>query len=702
MLGQSAAPLVSLTEGDRLFVPVIGATLAVAGQVKRPGIFELPPGQSGIDAADLLRLGGGELVRGEYRHSVLRIGKDGGQDLVVLPKPAGRQVHGGEILLIDPAAAATSGRVSLLGHVRQPGPQPLSTARTARALVGGYGGLLPDPYLPFAVVQQTDPRSRATSFRKIDLRSVLEGRSNQSLASDDRIYVFGLNDVRFLTSFDVVEALSGQLTPNSRNCAGIQFLARWIRSNPRSEVAAGQFSSAVRDLAGGPQPCPELFNDVPGLLTFLLQNAILVRGNVLYPGIYPVASRDSVDEVMGIARSLNVERRGDATPPPDAPPVTVVEDDLGKAFDIGASDTSLITRMSQSARPLPGANPWALDGSRPPAGDTAFPAWTILEVEEPRVTLTGHVRYPGTRSLGASTTLRDLVGDTAIYQDDPYLLFGIIFRSNPVTLLRETLTFSPAKVIAGQANLALQDRDIVRILGFAEVRRILAVSSDDLLYRLLQDSSAEILGGFVAPGRYPVAGEITLSQAFAAAGGFLPGADLGHVEVTRFPTNNQSGRQETHRTLLDLRTVAPTSVTLSAGELDPRGDHGLRQGAWTDRNRWRGPPARHVRDRARRKAERHPATRRRPADDGLPDRRRVHPGERAAFRERRRRADDARIPAGDPRTARRTHAGGTAAARRFWPAAGGDHLEPAAAPEQCGSSRPHGRRGESDRPQVAP
>ncbi|HEX2281778.1 MAG TPA: SLBB domain-containing protein, partial [Thermomicrobiales bacterium] len=578
VLGQSATPLPSLAEGDRLFVPVLGTTVAVAGQVKRPGIFELLPGQADIATAELLRMAGGELIRGQYRRAALRLRQNGTHDLADLPRSGGGRIQGGEILIIEPAGVATGGRVTLAGHVRAPGAQALGSARSVRTLVGGTGGLLPDPYLPFAVLEQTDPGTRATRFTKVDLRAALEGRSDYPLSGDDRLYVFGLRDIRFLTSFDVVEALNGRATAAARNCAGVQFLARWIRSNPRSEVAAGQFSAAVRDLAGAPQPCPELFNDVPDLLTFLIQNSVLVRGNVLNPGIYPVASRDSLDEVMAIARSLGGERRGDAVPA-RATEVQVASLDIEQALTGLADEGTPVIRASQAAQPLPGRNPWARTGT---GGAAEIPSWTILEIEDPSVSLTGHVRYPGTRSLASARTLRDLVGDPGAFEQDPYLLFALIFRSNPVTQLREAVPFSPAKVIAGQANMPLQPRDVIRIFGFAEVRRILAVepsraernprpnrteaSSEHPHYRLMSDSAMQIVGEVLVPGSYPVAGSITLEEAFNVAGGLLPSADSGSVEVTRFPVDTGTRRQQAHRMLLDVRAVSPRAVMVSSGD----------------------------------------------------------------------------------------------------------------------------------------
>ncbi len=49
----------ALTEGDRIVVPPLGGTVAVAGQVRRPGIYELPAHASAIAIRSLIDLAGG-------------------------------------------------------------------------------------------------------------------------------------------------------------------------------------------------------------------------------------------------------------------------------------------------------------------------------------------------------------------------------------------------------------------------------------------------------------------------------------------------------------------------------------------------------------------------------------------------------------------------------------------------------------------
>ncbi|MFN4089540.1 MAG: SLBB domain-containing protein, partial [Alphaproteobacteria bacterium] len=407
-----------IADGDRVFVPVIGATVAVAGEVKRPGVFELGAGVHAATATELLELAGGTMGRGPFSFQLLRRLADGRDDLVELGRPGGQAVRDGDILLVQPTARAPSGRIELAGHVRAPRAYPLSSARTVRQLLRSPAALLPDPYLPFAVVQSGSP-SAARRFSAFDLGAVLDGATDVRLGDDDKVYVLGMEHLAFLASEGVGEALRGEVARELRACGGIQYLARWIRGNPRSELASGRFSRAARDLVGGTERCPDLFADVPELLVFVMEHAVLVRGNVLRPGIYPVAEPGRTEAALAAAGAR------------------------GSGVD------------------LLGATGQARQGG-------------VVVVDEPSVSLHGHVRFAGTRSLRSTPTLRDLVGDLSVFRDDPYLLFGVVSRLDPRTLSRRIVLFSPAEVMAGRSDERLFDRDEVQVFGYSEVRRILA------------------------------------------------------------------------------------------------------------------------------------------------------------------------------------------------------------------------------------
>lgn len=456
VLGRADVRTMALTNGDRVFVPVIGSTVAVTGQAKRPGIYELPEGEESIAAASLLELGGGTWVRGAYRYAALRVQPSGVEQLLDLARLTGESLRGGEVLFVEPATDVTTGSVTLAGHVRLPGPYPLTGARTVRGLLRGYEGLQADPYLPFAVIETADARTRAGRFDKFDLGAALTGRGDVRLSSGDRVFVLGLDHIRFMSSTHVVGALQGHASGSMR-CAGLDFLARWVLANPNSDLASGQFANAMRGLVGPSgravaaaergltetADCPAIFHQNPGLLTFALQNAIVVRGNVLNPGVYPVAGPDGIDQVMDLARALSGSRRS--------------------SFQaVGA--TAELNRLA-AARAAGMTAPASAEPTTRRAGTS-----DVVEITEDRVALVGHVRFPGTRSLASARTVKELIGDDTQFKDDPYLLYGLILRRNPRTLMREVLAFSPADAMSGGDPIKLMSRDIVRVFGFREVQ----------------------------------------------------------------------------------------------------------------------------------------------------------------------------------------------------------------------------------------
>ena len=74
LLGIGAPPSVRLRDGDRIIVPVIGDTAAVAGSVSRPGIYEL---RGGTSVSELLAYAGGALRPRGNSIAISRIAADG-------------------------------------------------------------------------------------------------------------------------------------------------------------------------------------------------------------------------------------------------------------------------------------------------------------------------------------------------------------------------------------------------------------------------------------------------------------------------------------------------------------------------------------------------------------------------------------------------------------------------------------------------
>ena len=201
--GHAGADIGALTEGDRIIVPPVGATVAVIGLVKHPGIYELAPGSNGIDARALMRLAGGSEIAGSDRLSKIGLQSTGRADLIGLGRDG--TVRSGEILSVDQAAGGTFGRVTVVGAVQLPGTHALNNAPTLSKLFQDPAELTSDAYTPFGIVVHRDP---VTNFRRpqaFSLKRVFEHAEDMKLASDDVVYVFTAAQIQALAAAAVAQ-----------------------------------------------------------------------------------------------------------------------------------------------------------------------------------------------------------------------------------------------------------------------------------------------------------------------------------------------------------------------------------------------------------------------------------------------------------------------------------------------------------------
>ncbi len=103
----------------------------------------------------------------------------------------------------------------------------------------------------------------------------------------------------------------------------------------------------------------------------------------------------------------------------------------------------------------------------------AFILKSAVNISLGRVTLGGAVRTPGAFALGKYPTLRDLLPSAEAFRPGAYVLFGIIDRTDPKTMQRVALPFSPLHVIQGRENLNLISDDSVHILTKRGMRALL-------------------------------------------------------------------------------------------------------------------------------------------------------------------------------------------------------------------------------------
>lgn len=186
-----------LQAGDVVFIPPLGPTVSVDGEVKRPAIYELR-GESTIEA--LVGIAGGLTPEADAsRGSLTRV--DAQTRRIVLPvnlNDAGGQrqgVQNGDVLRVARLRPQLDSGVMLDGFVHRPGPFAWREGLRLTDVIGSVDELRPNADAHYLLIRRESGPDRAVSVLSADLVAAVEapgGPADLVLQPRDRITVFDL------------------------------------------------------------------------------------------------------------------------------------------------------------------------------------------------------------------------------------------------------------------------------------------------------------------------------------------------------------------------------------------------------------------------------------------------------------------------------------------------------------------------------
>jgi protein involved in polysaccharide export with SLBB domain len=213
---------VRLQPGDAIFIPPVGETVAVDGEVRRPAIYELRPGTT---AAEAVRLAGGLTPEADPRiATVERI--DGRRNRTVVDvdlttSAAGAvRLQSGDTLRLRPARDSLEGAVVLEGHVFRPGGMAYRPGLRLTDLVGSLDELRPLADTRYVLIRRETGPERRVSVVSADLAAAFGARGSAAdvpLQARDRVIVFDLATSRERVVAPLIadlERQSGRLEPD--------------------------------------------------------------------------------------------------------------------------------------------------------------------------------------------------------------------------------------------------------------------------------------------------------------------------------------------------------------------------------------------------------------------------------------------------------------------------------------------------------
>lgn len=291
--GRGETPDLSLAAGERIVVPPVGGTVAIAGEVGRPAIYELPPELPVLALRDALALAGDTLRPQGMRFLLQQFDAAGRSSFAEIAPD--RALRRGDLVMVLPSLEALVGQVRLSGHVRLAQTRSRGAAPTLRQLIGDPRQILPDPYLRFAALIRVDPATRVKRIHPVDLGRVLAGRANMTLADEDELVLLGRAEIAWLSGPAVQRVLRGE--PPAEDCPALAQLAVLAAGSP--ERFANVTGLGV--IEAGPGGCPKVFVEHPDLAAAALESAVLMTGEVRRPGVYPLAEEGTLADLLAVA-----------------------------------------------------------------------------------------------------------------------------------------------------------------------------------------------------------------------------------------------------------------------------------------------------------------------------------------------------------------------------------------------------------------
>lgn len=501
-----------LLPGDVIFVPPIGKTVGISGEVKRPAIYEL---KSEVNAKDIIALAGGFLPTAYPKASrIERIDKHGFRTMLDVNLKSNKglkaKVRDADVIRVYPVLDTIENVVVLDGHVKRPGGFAWRKGMRVTDVLSSVNDLLPNPDLNYALVRRELQPTREIQVLRLKLREALQAPGSIAdllLEPRDQILIFGLNENRVHQVSKVVDQL--------------RFQTRHQELPPIAKIS----------------------------------------GNVWIPGDYPIYDGMTLDGLIESSMELK--------PDTDRSYAIISRHIKGKA-EIEVLTTDLNTSHKNTVI-LPGDEVFIfhLDEDRAASIASVVDKLKIQGGYQDLasvVTISGNVRIPGTYPMYEGMTLADLLDASRNIKLETDKDYVVIKRTLPNQSKIEVATTSLSSL---GLETELKADDQVFIFSLTDNRpEMMQALLGKLKAQADNDEITQVvnIGGHVRfPGEYPLTSDLTVEDIISYAGGLTDSAYGLDVEVTRYSYGKLQERNILHIPV-ELNNPEQEAIVLQAGD----------------------------------------------------------------------------------------------------------------------------------------
>ena len=345
-----------LMSGDVVFIPPTQNLVGIAGEVKRPGIYELKDNEN---AEELISYAGGLSAKADLSSiEIERIDTSANSislvnvDLSVSPFSK-LELKDGDKLSIYPVTEKLNNAVLLRGHTPKPGFYPWIEGQRILDIISGKNDLLPMTDMNYVLIKRESKLGQGYEFIHVNLQELFEGSTSQDniiLMDRDEIILFpsllNINLIRTVETDSGYDNNNHQLSTyyakksviemelSKNNLSDLSTINTEshpkepkyfhyyiydycvIDENYLNEILSEVFSDSSSDIDLGTnieltQYCRAQIIDP--ILDLIKQQStpnnpeqtITIFGNVIFPGTYPLTQNASVKNGLAAAGGLS-------------------------------------------------------------------------------------------------------------------------------------------------------------------------------------------------------------------------------------------------------------------------------------------------------------------------------------------------------------------------------------------------------------
>lgn len=430
---------VRLMPGDVVFVPIIGKTVAIAGEIVRPAIYELTTEKN---VGDILKLSGGLLPNAFANKALIERFNPKGDKQVVSIDLSGNglsvPVKNGDVIKVFTATDFETNQVLLLGNVKRPGKFAWHEGMKVLDLIASRDDLLPESLMDYGIIEGEAEDTREPVMTRFKLGELMEkgkaaGELNIALNPRDRVYVFqranfreqpkltingsvqnpGMYEFkRNMRLVDLVLAAGGLIRDSDSEALEL------YRTDPVSKEVS-LIKGNLKEAMAGVLDADMLLQDMDRVVVHSIferkqRESVSIVGEVNKPGTVELSQRMRVADLVFAAGNVTetaLLTKGEITR------YKIVDGDRRESehFEI---DLSKALQGDETANIL--LQPYDSILIRRLSG------WEEIQ----KIDIVGEVQHPGNYPIKAGERLSSVLGRTGGYTKDAYLPASIFIRES--------------------------------------------------------------------------------------------------------------------------------------------------------------------------------------------------------------------------------------------------------------------------------